>query len=102
LCTNQSVQIVIQFFEELPPWDNSSYVEDNKEFEEAWKKEELIKKEDRKMKASTPAEDKKPAKKKQSDEDKKPQGFEGFGTRTYSRSHRLQWGSHVPDKMERI
>ncbi|GFG32996.1 hypothetical protein Cfor_09655 [Coptotermes formosanus] len=46
------------------------------EFEETRKKKEQIKKEDRKRKASTPAEDKKPAKKKQSDEDKKPQGFD--------------------------
>jgi chromobox protein 1 len=46
------------------------------EFEENRKKKEQIKKEDRKRKASTPAEDKKPAKKKQSDEDKKPQGFD--------------------------
>jgi chromobox protein 1 len=46
------------------------------EFEEARKKKEQGKKEDRKRKPSTPAEDKKPAKKKQSDEDKKPQGFD--------------------------
>lgn len=46
------------------------------EFEDARKKKEQIKKEDRKRKAGTPAEDKKPAKKKQTDEDKKPQGFD--------------------------
>jgi len=38
----------------------SSCVEDDKEFEEARKKEELIESEDRKMKASTPAEEKSP------------------------------------------
>jgi hypothetical protein len=42
------------------------------EFEEARKKKELSKKEDWKSKTSTPAEDKKPAKKKQSDEIRNP------------------------------
>ena len=46
------------------------------EFEEARKKKELIKKKDREWNAGTPEEAKKPPKKKQSNEDKKPQGFD--------------------------